>query len=378
MSEKKKKKEESTISFRMCEVVSDTSHLTEDTIKSVLSRACIDKWCYILHDKDTKEDGTFKNPHFHVYMHFDDSIKLSSVARWFGLGESFVSKILGRRFENALLYAIHDSQPQKYQYSPESVKASFDYVAELDKMRTVASAASGWKTLAEKIASGEIRRFNITSYVDVETYVKHKDKINAAFEYREKSLLVNSERKMDVVYICGSSGSGKTTYAKYIAKEKGLSVCVSSGSNDPLQDYAGQDCLILDDFRSGIFPLSDVLKILDNNTSSSVRSRYHNKFLECSLLIITTTQEIDDFYRCFADQKEDFFQFKRRCKTLVRVDKKCVTVYCFNPDTGNYVPFCQDVNPCAVRFPTPTLKESALHSIDVLGLSDKYIKLLNV
>ncbi|MGM8317295.1 AAA family ATPase, partial [Clostridium perfringens] len=82
---------------------------------------------------------------------------------------------------------------------------------------------------------------------------------------------------MECYFVTGKSGTGKTTYAKQLAKEKGYSVYISSGSNDVLDSYQGQDCIILDDLRPSCMGLSDLLKMLDNNTSSTVKSRYKNK-----------------------------------------------------------------------------------------------------
>ena len=38
-----------------------------------------------------------------------------------------------------------------------------------------------------------------------------------------------------------------------------------------------EDVLILDDLRDSDFKFTDLLKILDNHTKSTVKSRYHNK-----------------------------------------------------------------------------------------------------
>ncbi|MFT2804469.1 tRNA methyl transferase PRC-barrel domain-containing protein, partial [Candidatus Phytoplasma asteris] len=75
------------------------------------------------------------------------------------------------------------------------------------------------------------------------------------------------ERNMECVFITGMSGSGKTTLAKKIAKDKNYQTYISSGSNDVLDDYQGQECIILDDLRSNCLGLTDLLKMLDNNTS---------------------------------------------------------------------------------------------------------------
>lgn len=102
-------------------------------------------------------------------------------------------------------------------------------------------------------------------------------------------MLKTQERRLEVMYFTGDSGTGKTTLAKQIAKNRNYSYYVSSASNDILDSYAGQDCLILDDLRPSCLSLADLLKLLDNHTSSTVKSRYYNKILECKLIVVTIT-----------------------------------------------------------------------------------------
>ena len=85
-------------------------------------------------------------------------------------------------------------------------------------------------------------------------YVKYGKQIRTAFEYRLKRLERMVDRKMDVIYIYGNSGTGKTTYAKMIAQEKGYEIFTSSGTNDPFDGYKGEECVILDDLRGSVFP----------------------------------------------------------------------------------------------------------------------------
>ncbi|MGM8259467.1 AAA family ATPase, partial (plasmid) [Clostridium perfringens] len=99
------------------------------------------------------------------------------------------------------------------------------------------------------IDAGIIREYNIHDYLTVIEYDKYKKNIDNAFKFRVNKLMQKVERKMDCYFITGRSGTGKTTYAKQLAKEKGYSVYISSGSNDVLDSYQGQDCIILDDLR---------------------------------------------------------------------------------------------------------------------------------
>lgn len=141
----------------------------------------------------------------------------------------------------------------------------------------------------------------------------------------------------EVIFITGEAGSGKTTFAKNWAKNQNLSCFVSGSSNDPLDNYKGEDVLVLDDLRGSVFTLTDLLKILDNNTNTLVKSRYYNKVLNCKYIIITSVKEIDEFYsNIFENEEEPISQLKRRCKTYIKMDKKSIEIYSYNKNTCEY------------------------------------------
>ena len=97
-----------------CEVVSNVSHLKVDIQSVIRSKKSIKQWAYILHDKD----DTAK--HYHIYLNFGSSgVDTKQVGEWFGLQESQVEKIKGRKTD-ALQYLTHadNKQKYKYQYSP--------------------------------------------------------------------------------------------------------------------------------------------------------------------------------------------------------------------------------------------------------------------
>ena len=173
---------------------------------------------------------------------------------------------------------------------------------------------------------------------------------------------------MECVYITGKSGTGKSTYAKMMCEDKGYSVFVSSGSNDVLDGYAGQDCIILDDLRPSCMGLSDLLKMLDNNTASTVKSRYKNKVLECKLIIITSVLKIDEFFNgVFKEQKEPIVQLKRRCKLHLRFEQDYYYASLFDDKKGDYSDEFEYVNPVATMYPKVELtSEERLNYINNL------------
>ena len=143
---------------------------------------------------------------------------------------------------------------------------------------------------------------------------------------------------MEVIYIQGESGSGKTTYAKKYAEKNNFSVYISSGSNDVLGDYKGEDCLILDDLRPSVMGMSDLLKLTDNHTSSTIKSRYRNKSIqECQLLIITSILNMKEFFnKVFTEEEEPIKQLQRRCKTNIRMTKDRIYISFYDEIKDSY------------------------------------------
>lgn len=322
-------------SLRRCEVVSNLENdgnllIDMDKVRTVLEeKKCIKDYSYILHDKDRyskaeeeknpdHKQGTLKPAHIHLLLRFHENQpqKLEYVAKWFGIPSNFVNKINGS-WEDACLYQTHYNAPDKYQYPVEAVTCSFDYQELLED----AEKGGQLKKVIQRILNGEIREYNKTLEIDNFLLVNHARKIAEAFKVRSEFLqATQKERHTACIYITGGSGTGKTTLAKMIARANGYSYFVSSGSNDVMDGYGQEDCLILDDVRPSCMGLSDLLKMLDPHTASSVKSRYKNKYLNCRLVILTTILDIQDFYKnVFSEQEEPVTQLKRRCETYIKM-----------------------------------------------------------
>lgn len=164
-----------------------------------------------------------------------------------------------------MLYLIHKNHPEKYQYKPEDVVASFDYIEYVDGLKPKVQRDS----IAERIASGEIKQYNIYDFISVDEFATNKPYYDKCFIYRQNKLK-KMDRQLECVFITGASHTGKTTFAKQIANSKGYNSYISSGGKHPLDNYEGQECIILDDLRDNTYELSDFLKLTDNNTDSLV------------------------------------------------------------------------------------------------------------
>ena len=296
---------------------------------------CIKDYAYIFHDLDRytavdQEDpkcieGELKPEHFHLFLRFEreQPQQFADIAKWFDLKPEFVRKIK-TTWEDCIAYLVHQNHPDKHQYSPDDIVANFD----VGKILKNAAEKSTLNKILKRILDGDIREYNKTTAINNMLLVNHAKKINEAFKVRAEYLqATQQERNTEVIFITGGSGSGKTTLAKKIATERSMAYFVSSSSNDPLDGYAQQPCVILDDIRPDSLRLPDLLKLLDNHTASTIKSRYRNKYLDAELIILTSVLSIELFYsNVYGHENEPITQLKRRCGTYIQIFPQSIVI----------------------------------------------------
>lgn len=336
-------------SFRTVEITQQVSYgwSPENVQKCLDGWSVVKDYAYILHDKDTRDDGSLKESHTHTMVRFNTPVPTSAII-------AHINGVLGmevikenqlercKKWSSAIAYLTHENVSGKHVYDRKEVVSNFDFEKEIE---TVLRDSDKLNIAVSGIVNGNIKPYSIPDYIEPDIYVKYKNKIEAAFDYRAKMLLQKGDRDMECIYVQGDSGVGKTTFAKQICENRHMSYFVSSGSNDVLDGYGGQDCIILDDLRPSCLSLSDLLKMLDNNTGSTVKSRYRNKVLECKLIIITTTKDVDTFFNeVFENENETRVQLKRRCKTLIKMSSDRIVFYAYSERTKEYMVLSETPN----------------------------------
>ena len=337
-------------SFKTLEIMQECEFgFTKDYVQNLLDNwSSVKDYAYILHDKCMNADGTEKRPHIHLMLRFKNSVPT----------EAILKKVEGvcrvehlekmKNWNSAIAYLTHSTHKAqlegKYLYSDDEVISNYDWLP--DKEKGMENNNARLDDIIAGIDNGTIREYNYYDYITMSEYAKYKKQIDVAFKYRQDRL-EGGDRQMECIFITGESGCGKTTYAKQLCDDKNFSYSVSSGSNDVLDSYKGQDAIILDDLRPSCLGLSDLLKMLDNNTASTVKSRYKNKVLECKLIIITTTLEIEQFFNhVFESENESKLQLMRRCKTYIRMARANMRVYVYNRNDRRYDFVMRTENPC--------------------------------
>jgi hypothetical protein len=98
-----------------------------EQLLSVIRSKFID-WAYILHDKDTDDNGELKKPHIH-WVGRATPRTLSVVSNFLGLPENDIEVV--KNFDNMVMYLIHLNDIDKFQYSPDDVETNLPNIGQL-------------------------------------------------------------------------------------------------------------------------------------------------------------------------------------------------------------------------------------------------------
>lgn len=242
----------------------------------------------IAHDADPD------NLHYHIVIEFSKTsqAKFSQIKARFPYGQ-----IDNCRYgvKNCVQYLVHMNDPEKTQYSWDSVITNSPERLVIYKVPGKTTSDMKAQIVINKILSGEIREYQIDQ-IEPEIYIKHNRRIKAAFEYRQQTIVSNPSRDILVIVLQGPPRVGKSTFCKVWAEKHNKSICLSSGSRDPWQDYKGQDVFVYDDFSYDSISILDLLKALDPHNNTAVSARYKNKLFLGDTIFICTNVPITNWY----------------------------------------------------------------------------------
>lgn len=261
----------------------------EEKLKSWIERKKDIRYYLIEHNEDEN------NRHFHIVLDFGDTsqARFSTLKKMFPYGD--IERCKGG-VKNCVRYLVHADQPEKTPYDWDDIVTNAKDKLEGYKIPGQRSVDAKLEYILGEIYAGRIREYEIAEKIEPEIYVRYAAKIKSAFEYREKKVMLDSNREITVIVLQGTTGLGKSTYAKAYAEKMGKKYCLSSASNDPCQDYGGEDVLILDDYNPINLRIEDFMKMIDPHNNASIKSRYRNKRFIGDTIIITTNTDITRWY----------------------------------------------------------------------------------
>lgn len=322
------------------ETVSGVFSYNQADLEDILNKWSISTGLiYWLKKHDADEDKEFdenneSKEHFHIVIQFKKAMPFKSIKDRFPHGKIETAK----KMKWAVQYLIHWNDTKKKQYSWDSIITNCE---DPDLYKPDENELTLESVLA-RIDKGEILEHDVHNYVPIEFYTKHRTQLKHAFEYVMARFCMDKNRDIIVKFMTGGTGLGKTTFAKMYCEKRNLSYCISSASNDPLENYKGEQVLILDDMRESAFEFEDILKLLDNFTKSSSKSRYHNKTFVGKSIIITSTVPLNEWYK--EESAESRRQLFRRISHLYEFDDKWIYSNEYDEEKSDYIPIAKVKN----------------------------------
>lgn len=208
--------------------------ISEAAIKIGLAHTTIERWAYILHDKDkyTEDDekkgngkaGTIKPPHYHIVLKMNTSTAVRSIAKWFNVPENFVDVPFGwGAFMDCVQYLTHESAKQKilgkHLYPDCEVKSNFDFREELDKRKKNIAEFGRDLTLKERMRYDVLYNGKTLRQCIEENRLNYIEDIDKLKKLRVE--YINNQKPPTTrinYYVCGDGGIGKGLMCRGLAR----------------------------------------------------------------------------------------------------------------------------------------------------------------
>lgn len=280
------------------------------------------EWALIIHNQDrSKTDPTkLAKPHIHLIMRCGrgSGIRLEKWAEMIDVPVNQVQK-WDKHWSNAVAYTVHQTtgSADKFQYPIDELEANFDVASVLDKGKKASTMnkRNAVKMALEKLDAG------VGDYHELADSLLGEDKVHFLRKAKDIMNYQATQPKplqpLEVYYIYGKAGSGKTRLAKALSDED---LYITSSQKDPFGKYGNQTNILIDDIRKRMFEPDDLLRILDQyNEMRMGPARYSDKDLRgVTKIYITNIQDPLNFWKN-SYFGEPYAQFARRLTDVYEV-----------------------------------------------------------
>lgn len=274
--------------------------LSHDKIKEQLTKfkKCV-YWCM---SDEIGAEGTY---HTHVYIHSENPIRASTLHNRFKGAHRDIAR--GTAQENKD-YVMKSGKWANTDKSETSVEGTFEEWGDMPIERQ--GHRQDIDDLYAMIKEG------LSDYEILEqspNYLLHTDKIERARQIVIQEKYKRIWRDLQVVYIWGDTGSGKT---RGVMEKYGYeNVFRVTDYTHPWDSYKGQDVVIFEEFRSSI-RITEMLTWLDGYPVE-LPSRYANKYACFTKVYIITNIPLSQQYKHLQmESYEDYRAFLRRINSV--------------------------------------------------------------
>lgn len=234
---------------------------------------------YIYVGQLEKGSGETEYRHWQIYIENESQIRFSTLRSKFPKGH-FEKRVSTK--EACFSYVTKEDTSLGVQISNGEMNLRVKKpgrAEQFDRYRTL--ILTGTKTVAQLVLE------------DSGALAHHKSLQILEYEYRKK-LYKGRIRDIEVHYIFGKTGVGKTRLVYDLYQNRYEDLYVVSDYSNPFDLYDNEDCLVLDEF-AGQLEVEAMLKILDRYPTE-LRARYQNRQANFTKVYILSNVELDDCY----------------------------------------------------------------------------------
>ena len=354
------------------------------------------EYAYILHENDVNEKGEVEQAHYHICMRKTNktNFKFDMLKHAFPVGK--IEQ--GRTWEYMLQYLLHKNHPERTPHTEQEIVTNIDmgtldlYLKSTPSVKKRSALERNFDKLKDDIINYRILQYQFREQLGKNTLYRKlmaefDTKIEKAFAAQRAGLYEEYKhtRSLEVIFIEGGGGCGKTALAMAYCQQRKWSYYIASDENDPMQDYASQQCLILDELRDDSFSYSSFMRLLNTYTGTTVQSRYYNKAFTGEAIIIPSYVPLNEYYKPDVKKKKKYVadenyygdnalvQLHRRIKTLVRAEKDLFYVYDHKKDGSNIL---REKIPNPAYLIKPEEDKSRVSTEDFVGASEIFAQTL--
>ncbi|HAS79036.1 MAG TPA: replication protein [Ruminococcus sp.] len=276
---------------------------THDEIKKLIKefKSCV-YWCMC--DEQGLEE---KTPHTHMYIVFSSAVRFSRIQSVFN--KQVHIEIANGNSQQNRDYIRKEGKWEKDKKKETNFLETFEEWGEMPVERQ--GKRNDLADLYDMIKSGMSNYEIITAETQ---YLFDVEKIEKARKVIKEEEYKNKWRDIDVHYIYGNTGTGKT---RYVMDKYGYeNVCkVTNYRHHPFDDYSGQPVILFDEYRSS-FELKDMLNYLDGYPLN-LPARYCNRVACYTTVYIVSNIPLQDQHkRIQMEESRSWLAFIRRIKDV--------------------------------------------------------------
>lgn len=261
-------------------------------------------WCM---SDEIGEEGTY---HTHLYTAFSSAVRFSTIKNKFEGAHFEMARGTSQQNKD---YVFKQGKWEKDRKKITNLRETWEEYGEMPVEQQ--GKRNDLDVLYDMIASG---MSNYEIIKENPSYMMAIDKIERCRQVILEEKYKNEFRKLEVTYIYGDTGVGKT---RGIMERYGYTnVYRITNEKNPFDEYKGQDVIIFEEFRS-TFKIQDMLNYLDGYPLI-LPCRYSNKIACYTKVYILSNIALHEQYLNIQVESEKTWQaFLRRINTVIKMNK---------------------------------------------------------